>query len=105
MHDSYPISPFKGRNIVDLSFVCQQLGHRDLPFEKQCYRHLLTVKLNTDIKHIWLINCPNVRSLHNLFFEIRHHKDARLEKGERRQNSLIGTLRFHSVGQDQGAHS
>ena len=33
-----------------------------------CKTMFLTVKLNTDIKHIWLINCLNVKSLHT--FEI-----------------------------------
>ena len=28
MNNSYPISPFKGRNIVDLGFLCQQLVER-----------------------------------------------------------------------------
>ena len=28
MNNSYPISLFKGHNIVDLGFLCQQLGER-----------------------------------------------------------------------------
>ena len=47
-----------------LQFLVRAQG---LTICKTMFLTFFTLNVNTDIKYIWLINCSNVKSLHNLF--------------------------------------